>query len=374
MISKKLVGIIITAILILPLNGCWDTTDVEQLDIVMVAGYDIPMPGQHGTISTTALFAAVERTEERVQTFAAHTVGETRARRAYNASRQFTLAQLQAIVLGEELAIRGARDALDPSLRVPDVKTSLYMAVAEGNAGDFLRDTNKQRKTDSSQRIVRLLRNIPDRAFVPKTTMHDFVIGNRTRGKTTIMPTVRFVDTDQTLEITGTALFEADKMVARFDRGETRTLVFLRGTPTRGWLPFFIYEKGKIVDQGTVFVTNSREVKVSRAGDEFTFDIKVILTGRVVEHADVDVSPFIDNQKHLHEVEDAVARDMRIQAEDFVRFMQEEVKVDAIDITSYALAKWRKELTPTCEGGCFIEKATINVEVEVRLQNVGEIG
>lgn len=374
MIKKKLVGIIIVALLIWPLNGCWDASDVEQLDIVLVAGYDVPMPGQHGTISTTALYAAVERTEERVQTFAAHTVGETRARRAYSASRQFSLAQLQAIVLGEELALRGARDALDPGLRVPDVKGSLYLAVAEGDAGDFLRDINKQLKTDASQRIARLLRNIPDRAFVPKTTLHDFAVGNNTRGKTTVIPIIQFVDTDQTLEITGTALFEADKMVARFDRGETRTLVFLRGNPSRGWLPFFIYKKGKIVDQGTVFVTNNRKVKVSRAGDQFIFDIKVILTGRVVEHADLETSPFIDNQKHLHEVEDAVARDLRIQAENFIRFMQEEVKVDAIDITPYALAKWRKELTPTCEGGDFIEKAIINVEVEVRLQNVGESG
>jgi len=47
------------------------------------------------------------------------------------------------------------------------------------------------------------------------------------------------------------------------------------------------------------------------------------------------------------------------------------IKVDCIDVSKYALAKWRYELTPTIDKG-FIENADINIEVEVNLQNAGE--
>lgn len=355
------------------LAGCWDATDVDRLDVVLVAGYDVPLPGQHGSIATTGIFAPVEESEEKVETLAADTIGETRSRRAYNASRQFSLVQLQAIVLGHDLALRGARDAVDATLRAPDVKNTVYLAVAEENAGHFMSRLHKKERSKASQRIIRMLQTVSDRAFVPQATLHDLALGSKTRGKTTVMPTLGYTDTDNNVEITGTALFEKDRMVARFDREETRALVLLRGLPAQGWIPFFLYDRGQMADQGTVYVSNQRQVKVTRRGDDFLFDIKVILTGRVVEHADIEISPFIDNRKHLQEVERAVARDMKLQMQAFVMLMQEELGVDAIDIMPYALAKWRQELTPVAEEG-FIENVTINIEVEVNLQNVGEIG
>jgi hypothetical protein len=53
--------------------------------------------------------------------------------------------------------------------------------------------------------------------------------------------------------------------------------------------------------------------------------------------------------------------------------LQEEPRIDAIEITPYALAKWRQEITPQLEQS-FIEDVLINVDVEVKLQNTGELG
>jgi len=53
--------------------------------------------------------------------------------------------------------------------------------------------------------------------------------------------------------------------------------------------------------------------------------------------------------------------------------LQEEPRIDAIEITPYAVAKWRQEITPQLEQS-FIEDVLINVDVEVKLQNTGELG
>ncbi|MDD2619977.1 MAG: Ger(x)C family spore germination C-terminal domain-containing protein, partial [Syntrophomonadaceae bacterium] len=55
----------------------------------------------------------------------------------------------------------------------------------------------------------------------------------------------------------------------------------------------------------------------------------------------------------------------------FVRMMQEELKVDCIDINKYAMAKWRKELTQIIDDEEFIQNAQINVQVKMHIRNTG---
>jgi hypothetical protein len=52
--------------------------------------------------------------------------------------------------------------------------------------------------------------------------------------------------------------------------------------------------------------------------------------------------------------------------------MQEEIKVDCIDISKYALAKNRRALEKEIDKPEFIQDANIQVKVKVHLGNTGE--
>jgi len=74
----------------------------------------------------------------------------------------------------------------------------------------------------------------------------------------------------------------------------------------------------------------------------------------------------------LATIEQQIAADVAKDCRAFLKRMQKEWKVDCIDISKYALAKWRKELTPEIDKDEFIEKADIKVNVEVQILNTGE--
>ena len=63
---------------------------------------------------------------------------------------------------------------------------------------------------------------------------------------------------------------------------------------------------------------------------------------------------------------------MKSQCEAFINKMQEEIKVDCIDISKYALAKNRRALEKEIDNPEFIQYANIQVEVKVHLKNIGE--
>lgn len=355
------------------LCGCWDTIDVEEFEIAVAGGYDTPRSGEEGKVSVSALLAAVEQKNERLGTYSASTIGETRARRAYSESRHYSLAQLQAILIGQDLAQQGVRSVLDTNLREPRAKISIPVAVVNGRTEELLESMIEKDGGKVSENLISLLQTIKKRAFVPQTSLHRFAVGSYTTGIAAAVPVLKTSNNQLGVEVTGCALFSQERMIAELDRIETRSLVLLSGNAAQGWIPFFLYKDGEMVDSGTVFAANQRKVNVSREGDVITFDIKVFLTGRLVEHGVFGHSESLHEEQHLGEIEQVVAGDLRQELLDFVRFMQEELRVDAIDITPYALARWRQEITPQLGNG-FIEDVIINVEVDVSIKNTGEIG
>jgi Ger(x)C family germination protein len=342
------------------LCGCWDTIDVENLDISLIAGYDTPPSGEAGKVAVTALLAAVVEEDEKIGTYSAQTVGETRSRRAYNEPRQYTLSQLQVMLIGKDLARQGFRNIIDPNMREPRVKPSINVAVVNGRAEELLHFMAKKDIKRVSDVLISLLQIIPERAFVPRTSLFCLAADSYAPGMAVAVPVLQPADNQQGVELTGCALFAQDRMIAQLDRMETRSLVLLSGKKAHGWIPFSLYKDGQLYDEGTVFVANQRKVKVSRQGELIVFDIQVTLKGRLVEHAVVQHSSTLYEEQHLREIEEAVADDLKMQMQDFIEFMQEELRIDAIDITPYALAKWRQEIAPQLEQG-FIEDVLINL-------------
>jgi hypothetical protein len=136
-------------------------------------------------------------------------------------------------------------------------------------------------------------------------------------------------------------------------------------------LPYIIKRDGIIYDFGSVTIKNKRKVKVERNGDKFVFNISIILDGELNEHSEMAL--FTQHEELSKEIEKQVASDITESCNKFIAKMQEEYKVDCIDISKYALAKWRKELQPDIDSENLIKNAFINIDVKMKLRSIGEL-
>jgi spore germination protein len=133
-------GVYITLLFLL--SGCWDATDVDELAIVMVAGYDTPMSVVDTDLHVSALTDATIGPGE-VRGVDAPSIGASRTSRNYSTPRDYALTQLQLALYGEELARQGLKNYVDILLREPAIKNSVYLAIVEGKAVDFLQSINE---------------------------------------------------------------------------------------------------------------------------------------------------------------------------------------------------------------------------------------
>lgn len=369
----RLVAIVLLICLMFStLSGCWDAQDLEDLSIPIAVAYDTSATGPSypvGNIEITTLMPVVDpevKSKFKVEEVTGIEVGYTRNQRAYISTKTFIIGMVQVAIFGEEAAAAGLNPIADTIYRSPQTPNAVMLAVAEGKANEVLK-TPIEDSANIGVYLKDLLRKGQQKAFVLTTNLHELIKESATIGDNPVLPLIKIEN--QKVVIAGSAIFKKDKLIGKVDTQDTVALVMLRGAKCRGYIPFVIMKDGQIADKGTVMVTNKRKVKVERQGDDFTFQVTITLAGHLVGHTSKIL--FTDDQEMLKVIEDKVASDTKRNCEKFINKMQEEFQVDCIGLTSYALAKWRNELQDKVDEG-FIENTHINVDVEVKLDNIGE--
>jgi hypothetical protein len=223
------------------------------------------------------------------------------------------------------------------------------------------------------QNLITLVELAPDQSYIPATTLYDFALDMTSRGKNPVIPMLRLIHGEKVPELSGIAIFKKDTMIDKVGQLESRWLMMLRGLQARAYIPFTVYRDGEVFDRGSVLLSNDRKVKVVRNGNEFDFYITIFLEGTLTER--LSQQPvFFGDRHYIKEVEQAIASNTKTGVEQFIRYMQEDLQIDCIDISKYALAKWRKELQDQIDHDFINERVNIHVDVKVTIKNVGELG
>lgn len=370
---KRACAIFLICLGLFVLPGCWDYQDLDELSLPIVGIYDLAKPSEKNEekVKVAGIFPVLYPKTEGRYTIVyenGQTVGQTREKRNYYSPETLNVGMLQVGIYGEKLARKGLHGASDILYRAPKVKNTIYMAVLEGGT-EALSKLRLKDYPNPGVYLSGLLKTAQKKSFLPTTTLHLYGVQEVTAGKNPVIPLLK-MKSNSRIEISGTGIFKKDKLIAKIDLKDTRSLVMLRGLEGEGSIPFIVEKNGEKIDEGSVLVKRSRKVRVTRKGDDFTFFITVKLQGDVIEHSSQKF--FIDtkNTMPLEEIEQAVKREIERDCRKFTQRMQEEFKVDCIDVTKYALAKWRKELKDKVEEG-FIENVKIVVDVEVKIKGVG---
>jgi len=363
-------------ILIIGISGCWDYRDINSTAFPQLGAYDLHeesntalgnLPPEEQQIDLTVVIPTVSPELESkflISKTSGLLIASARGQKPYSLPGEYSAGVASNIVFSEALAATGLNKVSDALSRGALNPHTENYSIAEGRAETILRVPIKDYPSMGDY-LRMLIRSSNKRTFMPATTLHQFEV-DQNPGKNPVMPLLTIKD--EKVMFGGAAIFNKDKMIGKADLNETQYLVMLRGIESVGNLPFIISKEDQMSDMGSVNVNNKRKVKVERNGDSFTFTITISLAGNLAEHSSGVL--FTEDPKLHTEIEDQIASNVTEGCNKFIEKMQEEYKVDCIDISKYALAKWRKELQPKIDEG-FIENVDIKVDVKVKLQNVG---
>ena len=356
-------------------SGCWDAQDISDRSVVLLAAVDLSQEGgiQFGKPvrydGTTLLPNLNPDTQKkvRIEKVSGISLSGSRDQRAYINPEIILTRMIRVYLFGESLCISGLAPVLDSLLRNPVLSNSLHLAMTEGQSGDLV-TVQPSDFPDLGLYITDLLRKVNNKSFFPVVTLHDFRIHSTSPGKNPLLPILK-VDAGE-VKISGLGIFRKDKLIGRVGLDESRPLALLRGAKSQAYIPFVMTRDGEEADRGTVFVGNDRKVRVERQGDQYTFNITITLKGELIEHESSVI--LTQDRQFLPMIEEQIAADIESECQTFIERMQGEFKGDCIDISKYALAKWRYELEDTVDEG-FIEKVNINVDVKVHIRLTGDL-
>ncbi|MGE5391514.1 MAG: Ger(x)C family spore germination protein [Deltaproteobacteria bacterium] len=363
----SVLGLIV--ILTIGLAGCWDSRDIDKQSFPLCAAYDLHIDGDQGKkqVDVTTLIPnlSVEAPSKvHVQTLSERTVAYARRPRNFYDADEYLPGINQVLIIGDDLVRQGFKNHLDTLGRIPSISGTMLFAVADGRGEEILKTPSKNFPNNGIY-LIDLLGDAQRKSFIPTVRLYELFL-NLGPGKNPILPVVK-KQGDKVI-ISGGALFKKDHLIDLCSTEETRTLMMLRGSPGQGYYPFELQREGK-KEWGTVYIGNARKVKVTRQGNQYTYSVNIKLSGSIVEYIN---HPENLDKECLACVEDSIARSVESECRRFLDKMQNELKTDCIDINKYALAKWRRELTPVIDQEEFIQNAKINVKVEVELENAGE--
>ncbi|CCO07309.1 Ger(x)C family spore germination protein [Desulforamulus hydrothermalis] len=364
------VRVLLLLIISLVIGGCWDAADVKDLYIPFTAGYDyIEKQGEGKLVASVnyPVFARMAKEHSDILVMEGDTVGETRIDKGNKLARRLAIGDLNTLLIGRDLAVRGTREVFDYMFRNPQFSELMKLAVVDGLARDVLQIKPVHYQT-VGQNIIELLKNADRSNFIPDMALHDFRICVITPGFNPVLPVLR-IHGQNKIEVAGAAIFKGYRMVAMVNKDEMRAVTWLRGEKSTGDITFELVDQAGNQKKLTFEGTNSRSVKAKLVDGVPYFEIEVKLAGEIIES--LVGFQFAGKEENIKLAEAALARYIEGKCRSMLEDLQCKYRVDAILLGKYARAKWPDLVRQDWdEHFC---NSIIKVKVKVIIRGSGEV-
>lgn len=355
------------------LTGCWDAKELDDLSVPIVVAFDKIKDSEKEYpddkyLVTVGVPVFYEDTTENFHVIATagQTIGGGRGRRSAQLGEQVIFGQLQVLLIGEELAKKeNLLEVTDILMREPKVKASIFMIITKGRAVDIMK-TPVPEYPNVGIYLKALMENSRETNFYPYTNLFCFNRDMISYETAALMPHIIY--SEGKIKLAGSCLVNKGKVEGELGREETETAIMLRGTECRGTLAFEAQKDGEVIDEVTFEGTNSRKVILRRMEDKYSIDIKIKLSGTIIEH--MNLKPMQDGTDLMKVFQASMEQYIKKRAEALVEKTQKEFKFDALNLANEIKAHEREKLTKE-DIDKIIQEAEINVDVEVHLRSAG---
>ncbi|MFC4807830.1 Ger(x)C family spore germination protein [Paenibacillus sp. GCM10023250] len=240
---------ILSLFVLVPLAGCWDRIELNEISIVVGLGIDRVGDTYHvsAQIVNPAEVTPKSNAGSRlapVVTFEQEgkTLPDAIGRMAVLSPRRLQFSHLRMVIFGERTARQGLRKPLDYLSRYAEMRNDFYLVVAKNRpASDILKVYSPMDPIPANNLYTKLQNSDKQWAATSLMTLNELLIDMETEGKSAFMTGIQISGSDsgssaaaqqqiapsQNLEYSGTAMFDKDRMVGWLDEQGTKAINFV---------------------------------------------------------------------------------------------------------------------------------------------------
>lgn len=336
----------------------------EDLSIPAGIGFDIEKAGG-GTlmykISISSYVFQEQKTLSRVNTGSQKSMGQTRQNRQLKIDKKFLIGLEKVDIISEEQAKEGIRNILDILFNNPSANDTALVAVCRGDAKAILEYPIKGYPSSADYIEGMIKSSKAFNFFTDNYKTIDVFVRLDSEGRNFTLPYL--VMTNEGPKIDGVALFKEDRMIGKLGIQETKILNMLSQGSGEGIITIQKNSK-EFIDY---YAKCKRKVKCTKVNGEYNFDISLKLNGEVITNElDKKVS---EDEEERSNLEKEMAEKVEESCNKFLKIMQEDYKVDFLELGRVAAAKYGRDTG--IDWNEAIANSNIRVKAEVKIEKQG---
>ncbi len=228
--AKRIISVfIVITILVLPLSGCYDSNEIENLAYAIAVGID---KGQQKDFKLTFQIVVPTKISAGGGESLTLTSIETDnilsglKNASESISRQINLSHAKLIVFSEDIARDGLSGIINGLVNSMEIRPTANIIVSTGSAYSYLGATNTNLSVSPSKYYELLFKSYEREFYIPSTQLNDFVYKLRNNGT---QPIAIFCETGNVKKespdtkqranssIKGLAIFKGDKLIGELN-------------------------------------------------------------------------------------------------------------------------------------------------------------
>lgn len=353
------------------LCGCWDQKIFEKTGFVLQIGLELNE--DKDLLYSLTMPVVEEEIEQKIEILSTTTplLREARDKIRNSSGKKIEGGKTQQIHFSRELAERGIGDLLDVFIRSPENPLLANITVVDGSPLEmFEMGLEYKDKTRVAFYVSDLINDARERTAAPEVRVYDFAIMQHCK---TIDPIAIYMRYDEKeIEILGTALFKADKMVGNLDIVKSGILNALMGKKIN--FGYYYREdnqnKQDEIKSGIalLFKLVKRKVEIDTTGDKSKISISLDYISTLDEYDD---KHHLDDSKNKKEVEEKVSKSMKNDCEETLSYLQD-IGADPIGFAEMLRSK-ENAYFKTIDWEKKYPEIEFDVDVKVTIETQGAI-
>ncbi|WP_032123275.1 Ger(x)C family spore germination protein [Clostridium amazonitimonense] len=338
---------------------------VEELDIPAIIGADIEKNlngnNKFKLYSSIYNYSNDKLSKNIILEGTGNSIGETRSKRQLEAPAKFFPGLEKVLVIGKSMGDHGIMDLINSLFATETVTDNTFCIVSASESIDIL-NFNIEGFSNPGDYLEGMIKSSTNYNFFSNNyRLIDIYVRLDAEGRNVVLPYIQIEDNK--LKIAGMAVFKGDKVNNILNIDESRAMNLMRESNVMGNIN--IKESPK---ESVDFVAKSkRKVKCSKSYDKYVFDISINLSGDVL--GNTMYNNLSNSPEKIKALEKNISENIEKQCINFIKKMQNEHKVDALDLGRVAAAKygrgkgvdWNEE----------VSNSIINVNVKTHIEKFG---
>lgn len=326
---KKIILCFALFLSLLILTSCWNYREADNLAIV--AGVAIDCGTKERYLITVEIIEMASGKDGKMSSKIISVEGETMFDAARNmisiSGKRLYWSHAKIIVLSQEIAKEDVLEALTWYIRDAETRESVHILLSQQSTAKEILIGDESKASIKSFEIDEAIKNQQSLSKAPKKDILSYTNEYRTKGISSILPTVKLVQADgnRIPQLIGTAIIKENQLVGFLNGDETQDLLIIRNELKGGILPERIDINNEIISVSLEIIKHKTKIKPIFINDQIQININ---TETLVSLAEIQGQLDFNDEEVLKKIENTAAKALEERIKHLIKKVQLKYSAD----------------------------------------------